>query len=112
MKLPLGLFMMIFLTYIESSSAETPLLEESYLDQSSTEEDFEDRIAVRKHFCTEEPSKKTFVIWPKSQKPNLSKAWLFSDVEKSTRCTTIFQKKGKCKRLVLRCPVFDVNKKF
>merc|ERR1719312_2228354 len=109
MKLALSLYMMIFLTYIESSLSgnfqETPLLEESDLDQIATEEDFEDRIAIgRKHVCTEEPTRKTFVIWPKSQKPNLAKAWLFSDVEKSTRCTTIFKMKGECKRLVLRCP--------
>merc|ERR1719481_770147 len=112
MKLSLSLFMMICLTYIESAPDETPLLQKSYLNQSATEEDFEDRIAVRKHFCTEEPSKKTFVIWPKSVKPNLSKAFMISVVEKSARCVTVFQRKGPCKTLVVKCPVFNGNRNY
>merc|ERR1712025_189782 len=109
MKLALSLFMIIFLSYIERSSSETPLLEESYLNQNATEEDVEDRvICEKKHSCTEGISKEIFYIWPRSEKPNQSSACIISDVEKSTRCTTIFKKKGKCKQLVLKCPVFTV----
>merc|ERR1712098_16699 len=109
MKLCVSLFMMICLTYIESSPDETPLLQKSYLNLSATEEDVEDRvICEKKHSCTEGISKEIFYIWPRSEKPNQSSACIISDVEKSTRCTTIFKKKGKCKQLVLKCPGFQV----